>query len=285
MKVNLNAGFLDTREIVELAKAADELGYDGIGIPDHVVNLAELDTPYPYTKDGQRRWPPFTDWPDPWVLVGALGACTTRVRFITTVYVAALRSPYSAAKAIGTASVLSQGRLDLGLGVGWCREEFDLLDQPFAQRGKRSEEMVELMRELWTPGWTEFDGEFYSTPKLEMSPTPPPIPIMFGGLTDAALERAARYDGWIGDICSTNEAIDVAGQLHEKRRAAGLPVDDYTVMVALNDAITPDDIARAEAGGVTHIMTQPWWFYDGPDATLDQKIDAMSRYREDFLPR
>ena len=73
--------------------------------------------------------------------------------------------------------------------------------------------------------------------------------------------------------------------MHEKRRAAGLPVDDYTVMVALNDAITPDDIARAEAGGVTHIMTQPWWFYDGPDATLDQKIDAMSRYREDFLPR
>ena len=131
---------------------------------------------------------------------------------------------------------------------------------------------------------TEFDGEFYSTPKLEMSPTPPPIPIMFGGLTDIALDRAAHYDGWIGDICSTNEAIDVAGRLHEKRRAAGLPVDDYTVMVALNDAITPDDIARAEAGGVTHIMTQPWWFYDGPDATLDQKIDAMSRYREDFLP-
>ena len=70
MKFYIRTAFLDTEEIVEVARAADELGYDGIGIPDHVVNLETLATPYPYTRDGQRRWQPFTDWPDPWVLVG-----------------------------------------------------------------------------------------------------------------------------------------------------------------------------------------------------------------------
>ena len=105
MKFYVSSAFLNTREIVEIAKAADELGYDGMGIPDHVVNLENLQTPYPYTKDGQRRWQPFTDWPDPWVLVGALAQVTTRLRFVTTVYIPAMRNPYSAAKAIGTAAV------------------------------------------------------------------------------------------------------------------------------------------------------------------------------------
>ena len=73
MKFYVSSAFLNTREIIEIAKAADNLGYDGLGIPDHVVNLETLETPYPYTKDGQRRWQPFTDWPDPWVLAGALG--------------------------------------------------------------------------------------------------------------------------------------------------------------------------------------------------------------------
>ena len=99
MKFYVSSAFLNTREIIEIAKAADELGYDGIGIPDHVVNLETLDTPYPYTKDGQRRWQPFTDWPDPWVLVGALAQVTSRLRFVNTVYIPAMRNPYSAAKA------------------------------------------------------------------------------------------------------------------------------------------------------------------------------------------
>ena len=128
------------------------------------MNLETLATPYPYTEDGQRRWQPFTDWPDPWVLVGALAQATERLKFLTTVYIPAMRDPYSAAKAIGTAAYLADGRVELGIGVGWCEEEFTLMGQPFAKRGKRTDEMIELMRALWQPGWTEFDGEFYQTP-------------------------------------------------------------------------------------------------------------------------
>ena len=200
MKFYISSAFLNTREIVEVAKAADDLGYDGIGIPDHIVNLETLSTPYPYTKDGQRRWQPFTEWPDPWVLVGALAQVTTRLKFVTTVYIPAMRNPYSAAKAIGTAAYLADGRVELGVGVGWCADEFALMQQPFTDRGKRTDEMLELMRALWSPDWTEFDGEFYQTPRLEMEPTPPRIPVYVGGLSETALRRAARHDGWIGDL-------------------------------------------------------------------------------------
>lgn len=140
-----------------------------------MINLYTLATPYPYTRDGQRRWQPFTDWPDPWVLVGALAQVTSRLHFVTTVYIPAMRDPYSVAKSIGTAAHLADGRVELGVGVGWCAEEFELMGQRFDRRGKRTEEMLELMRALWQPGWTEFDGEFYATPRLEMTPTPPRI--------------------------------------------------------------------------------------------------------------
>ena len=282
MKFYVSSAFLDTREIIEIARAADDLGYDGIAIPDHVVNLENLDTPYPYTKDGQRRWQPFTDWPDPWVLVGALAQVTTRLRFVTTVYIPAMRNPYSAAKAIGTAAVLASGRVELGIGVGWCREEFALMGERFDARGRRTDEIIRLMRALWTPGWTEFDGEFYPTPRLEMEPTPPPIPVYAGGLSDAALRRAARNDGWIGDLINTDHAIEAVGRVRELRAEAGLTMDDFTVITPLTDAFTPAHYQRAADAGITGIITMPWMFYGGPDATLADKVDGMRRFREDM---
>jgi alkanesulfonate monooxygenase SsuD/methylene tetrahydromethanopterin reductase-like flavin-dependent oxidoreductase (luciferase family) len=262
MKFYVSSAFLDTREIVEIAKAADDLGYDGIGIPDHIVNVETLKTPYPYTKDGQRRWQAFTEWPDPWVLVGALAQVTTRLRFVTTVYIPAMRNPYSAAKAIGTAAYLADGRVELGVGVGWCEEEFDLMEQRFSARGRRTDEMLDLMRTLWSPGWTEFDGEFYQTPKLEMQPTPPRIPIYVGGLSEIAIASVAR--------------------LRELRAENGLTMDDFTILTPLTDAFTIAHYQRAEDAGITGIITMPWMFYSGADATLAEKVDGMKRFRKDL---
>ncbi|MGZ5394467.1 MAG: TIGR03619 family F420-dependent LLM class oxidoreductase [Mycobacterium sp.] len=282
MKIYVSAAFLDTSEVVEIAKAADELGYDGLGIPDHVINLETLKTPYPYTKDGKRRWEAFTDWSDPWVLIGALATVTTRLRFVTTVYLPAMRDPYSAAKSIGTAAVLARGRLELGIGVGWCEEEFTLMGQRFDRRGKRTDEMLVLMKELWKPGWTEFEGEFYQTPRLEMEPTPPHIPIYVGGLSDIALRRAARHDGWIGDLITTDRALERVEKLRELRAAQGLSMDDFIVITPLTDAFTPEHYDRAQAGGIDGIITMPWMFYSGPQATLDEKIDGMRKFRKDM---
>jgi probable F420-dependent oxidoreductase len=284
MKFYVSSAFLDAGEIVEIAKAADDLGYEGIAIPDHVVNLETLATPYPYTEDGQRRWQPFTDWLDPWVLVGALSQATERLKFVTTVYIPAMRDPYSAAKAIGTAACLSGGRVELGVGVGWCQEEFDLLGQQFARRGRRTDEMLKLMKALWQPGWTEFDGEFYQTPRLEMMPTPPPIPIYAGGLSDVALRRAARNDGWIGDLIGLDQAIASVDRIRQVRAEKGLTMDGFTVITPLTDAFTPAHFERAGAAGIDAVLTMPWMFYAGPKASLAEKIDGMGRYLKDFAP-
>ncbi|KKF02198.1 TIGR03619 family F420-dependent LLM class oxidoreductase [Mycolicibacterium obuense] len=282
MKVYVSIAFQETSDAIELARAADELGYDGIGIPDHVVNLETLQTPYPYTADGSRRWEAFTDWPDPWVMIGAIALQTARLRFVTTVYLPAMRDPYSAAKAIGTAAVLAGGRLELGIGVGWCRDEFELLGQQFERRGRRTDEMLELMKALWAPGWTEHSGEFYTAPRLEMEPTPPPIPVYVGGLSDIALRRAARHDGWIGDLITTDQALERIATLRRIRAENGSDMAGFEAITPLSDAFTPEHYARAEAGGVTGIITMPWMFYSGPAATLEQKIDGMRRFRSDM---
>lgn len=275
--------FVPTEELRELAIAADELGYASLAIADHVVDLEELQTPYPYEADGTRRWDASCEWPDPWVLAASLAAVTTRLTFFTSIYVTALRSPYQVAKSVGTAAVLSGGRVRLGVGVGWCREEFDLLGQDFGVRGRATDEGLALLRTLWEQEWASSDGPLFPTPRLTMSPRPDSrVPILIGGMSEIALRRAARHDGWIGDICSTDEAIGFATRLQKLRTEIGV-TEKPAVIAALNDALVPDDFARAEAGGVTEVMTQPWMYYYGRRATLDQKLDGMERFATDVL--
>ncbi|RHW23322.1 TIGR03619 family F420-dependent LLM class oxidoreductase [Nocardioides immobilis] len=272
-------------ELVALARAAEEHGFRALSVADHVVDLETIATPYPYQASGNRRWAPDVDWPDPWVTMGALAQVTSRLEFFTSIYVAAMRNPFVVAKAVGTAAALAGGRIFLGVGVGWCREEFDLLEQDFTTRGRRTDEALALMQDLWRPGWTEFDGEFYSCERLVMKPEPPgPIPIWVGGISEPALRRAARHDGWVSDVSTIDGAIETAARLAALRAETGRDLAaPYDVVVALTDAMTADDFARAAAGGVTLVMTMPWLYYYGPDATLEQKVDGISRFREDVI--
>lgn len=283
MRFSISSAFIPVDQLVDIARAADEFGYHALAIPDHVVDLETLATPYPYTPDGKRRWDTSAEWPDPWVLVGALSTVTSRLRFFTSVYIPAIRNPFQVAKSVGTAAVLSGNRVALGVGIGWCREEFELLEQSFRTRGRRTDEGLELLRQLWEPGWTEFAGEFYQAPRMTMEPTPTqPVPVYVGGLSEIAFARAARHDGWIGDIYSTDEAISHASRLASIRTELGA-TRDFSVIVALNDAFLPEHFERALAGGVTDVMTMPWAYYYGRDATVAQKIEGMRRFADDVL--
>lgn len=283
MLFSIVTAFQPVDELLELAVAADELGFHAISVPDHVVDLEELQTPYPYTPDGKRRWSLDADWPDPWVLIGAMAARTTRVRFFTSVYVAALRNPFQVAKSVGTAAVLSGDRVSLGVGIGWCREEFELLGQDFGTRGKRTDEGLALMKALWDPGWTEFDGDFYTAPRMMMNPSPSsPIPILVGGLSEIAFRRAVRHDGWVGDIYSIEEASRHASRLLELRAETGA-TGDFSIITALSDAFVPEHFETAAAAGITETWTMPWAYYHGLDCTLAQKIDGMERFAGDLI--
>ena len=115
-----------------------------------------------------------------------------------------------------------------------------------------------------------------------MQPTPPPIPVYVGGLSDVALRRAARHDGWIGDLIKTDRAIEAVGRLRELRAENGLSMQDFTVLTPLTDAFTAGDYQRADDAGITGIITMPWMFYAGPQASLADKIDGMRRFRKDL---
>ncbi len=272
-------------DLVPLARAAEAAGFRAFSLADHVVDLETIRTPYPYTATGERRWQTDVDWPDPWVTVGALAQVTTRLEFFTSIYVAAMRNPFVVAKAVGTAAALSGGRVALGVGVGWCREEFELLEQDFTTRGRRTDEALDLMKELWRPGWTEFAGEFYSCERLVMRPEPPgPIPVWVGGLSDVAFRRAARHDGWVGDMATVDDAVAIAARLRACRAEAGRDPDEpFEVLPALTDAVAPEDFARAARGGVTMCMTMPWMYYCGQQAPLEQKLEGIARFGEDVI--
>jgi len=160
----------DPTRYLELARAAEAAGFDSMVVSDHVVHPEKLASVYPYTDDGLPRWVPFTPWPDPWVAIGAMSAVTKRLRFIVNVVVLPMRSPFLVAKTVGTAAVMTGNRVTLGVGAGWMREEFELLEQPFRGRGRRMDEMIEVMRKLWAGGMVEHHGKFFRFDRLEMSP-------------------------------------------------------------------------------------------------------------------
>ncbi len=225
-----------------------------------------------------------TPWLDPWVAIGAMGAATERLRFTTNVYVLPMRNPFTVAKMVATAAVLTGGRVSLGIGMGWCEEEFDLLGQPFRRRGKRADEALELIAKAWTGEMVEHHGEFYDVPRFEMNPPPPgPVPILVGGLSEAALRRAARNDGWISDLASTEETAASCRRLAELREQAGRSDVPFTVMASLNDAADAEGFARAGEVGVTDVLTMPWAYYHGFTDDLEAKIDGLERFAAEVL--
>lgn len=283
MRCSIATAYLPPAELAPIAKAADEAGYWGMALADHVVNLETIRTPYPYTEDGSRRWEPFTPWLDPFVTIGALGAITEHLHFFTNIFVLPMRNPFPVAKAVATASALTGGRIGLGVGMGWCEDEFDLLEAPFARRGARADEMLVLLDELWSGGWVEHHGEFYDVPRMEMTPAPPgPVPIYVGGMSEIALKRAARHDGWISDLISTDQAADFRARIDAHREALGR-TGDFSMIVSLNDAITVDQFRRATEVGVTDLLTMPWAYYGGFDVPLDQKVESVHRFADEVL--
>jgi probable F420-dependent oxidoreductase len=227
-----------------------------------------------------------TPWLDPWVAIGAMAAATERLRFFTNVYVLPLRNPFVVAKAVATAAVMSGNRVSLGIGVGWCEDEFDLLEQPFRRRGRRTDEMLELLRALWTGEVIEHHGEFYDIPRLEMNPAvTEPVPVYVGGMSDAALRRAARHDGWMSDLMTSEQLGDSWRRIDQLRRDAGTSDRPFAVVGAASDVSDVDGYRRLAELGVTDLLTMPWVLYCGFTDDLSKKIEGINRFAEDVLSR
>ena len=151
MRFHQSVTFLEMDELLDIARVSEDLGYDGIYVSDHLFNPRSLESRYTYSKadDGAPFWEKDESWPDPMTLISAMASVRSRIAFTTGVYIAPLRDLISVTKSVGTTAVLSKDRVRLGVGVGWCKEEFDQTGQDFTTRGKRLDEMIPALRALW----------------------------------------------------------------------------------------------------------------------------------------
>jgi len=294
MKFWLSPAFCDTAHFTGLARAAEEYGFEGIAIPDHLFHPVELSSPYPYTPDGSRYWSKDTHWPEPWVAIAAMAAVTTRLHFTTNIYVAPARDLLTVANQLATAAYLSQGspdghhRIALGVGPGWSKDEFVANGQPFAKRGARLDEMLAALRRLWTGEVVEVSGANYTLPACSITPTPnDPIPVYVGGVSDIALRRAAHNDGWIGIYHTVEETRTIMDRIRAAREEAGTLGRPFRAMLAVLAEPTPEMCEQLAEWGVTDLLGAPWMTnikaMTPPGPSLAEMVEAVAEFAGKYV--
>lgn len=284
LAVYLRSGYLPAEELLELAPVVEALGFDGMSVPEHSLLPDYTDRTYPYAADGQPPFDVHAVFPDPLVVIGALAAVTSRLRFVTGVYLLPLRHPIHVAKAVATAANISGGRVSFGVGVGWLRDEFDSIGLTFSQRGQLTSESIAAIRALWEPGPAEFRGRHYSFGPLFLEPRPLlPIPILVGGVSDAAIARAVSLgDGLILPHLDVDEAAQVLGRLQAALSQTGRDPAGFEV-----HALADDVPGRTEMGlvalGVDAVYVQGWPNPARHKTTVPQKIAALEEYADKYL--
>ena len=220
--------------ITAIARLGERLGFTSATIADHVVFPTAVESQYPYDASGQH--PSTGDAIEPLSLMAFVAGATTTLRLVTSVLILPHRNPVLAAKMIATIDVLSRGRVTLGIGVGWMREEFAALGAPdFDRRGAVSDEYLTIFKKLWSPGPVEHTGTYYSFAPLRCEPLPvqrPHPPIWVGGHSKAALRRTARHaDGWhpLGTVATAElRPPEFAAMLDDLKRMTEAEGRDYS---------------------------------------------------------
>jgi probable F420-dependent oxidoreductase len=247
--------------IRDAAAWANELGFDSVWVSDHIVMPARVDSSYPYSTD--HRWPFPADykWFDPLLSLAWAASAAPDVQLGTSVIILPLRDPVLLAKQIASLDSLTNRQVLLGVGVGWMREEFNALGRPFENRGRRSEEIVEAMRRIWSGAQTTFGGDFVTMSELTAHPIPGHTPlVLWGGHSLACLRRVARLgDGW-HPLGLTKEEFE-AGRIQleqfcakESRDSGSLTV---SVAVGTSQRLTSDECAWYMNRGVDHLICSP----------------------------
>lgn len=274
-------------QLVPLALAAEEAGYTSMTVPDSICYPRESDTKYPYTGDGNREFLEGKPFIEPFVLVATLGAVTERLRFTTFVVKLAIRQPVLVAKQASSLAVMTGNRFGFGVGLSPWPEDFTVTGTEWRRRGKRMDEMIEIVRGLTAGGFYEFHGEFYDIPPISMSPVPTrPLPILVGGHSDAALRRAARLgDGWMHGGGPNDDLDGLIATLRAHRAEYGREKDPFEIHVISLDGFTVDGARRLEDKGVTDTIVGFRNAYETDTMTLQQKLDALRAFADNVIAK
>jgi probable F420-dependent oxidoreductase len=226
----------DAAFVRTFGETAERLGFDSLWVAEHVVLFDEYGSKYPYSPDGKIPARPTSGVLEPLTSLAYLAAVTTRIRLGTGILLVPQRNPVYTAKEAANVDWLSNGRLDLGVGVGWLAEEFRAAGVPWARRGERTRSYIEVMRRLWQDELSEYKDEFYELPACRQFPKPVQrggVPIHFGGESDAALQRTADIgQGWYGFNLEPDGVADRLARLDRMLAANGRKRSDLLISVS-----------------------------------------------------
>ena len=279
----------DPSFMLPLGRAAEEAGYDGFAVPASLCYPQDSDTRYPYNADGSREF--LEDKPilEPFSLIPAMAAVTSRLRFSTFVVKLPIRPPVLVAKQAASVAVLSGNRFSLGVGISPWPDDFRALGVAWERRGKRMDEAIEIVRGLTAGGFFGYQGEIYRFDPIKLCPVPTqPLPILLGGHSEPALRRAVRLgDGWMhagGDPQELSRLLERIGALrreHDRER------DAFEIHVISLDAYTPDGIRRLEDLGITDVIVgfRDTYANAADSQTLDQKVGALRAYADNVIAK
>lgn len=287
MRFTYAESMCDPSHFLPLAKACDESGWSSFVVPDSIAYPEHSDSKYPYTPDGDRSFLEDKPFIEPFVLMAAMGAVTQRLRFTTFVVKLPIRNPVLVAKQLSSVAALTGGRIGFGVGVSPWPEDFEITASEWQSRGKRMDEMIEIIRGLLAGGYYEFHGKHYEIPSIKMCPVPEsPVPILIGGHSEAALRRAARLgDGWMHGG-GPDELDGLLTRLGQLRREAGTDKKPFEVHVISFDAYTIDGARQLRDQGVTDVIVgfrNP--YVDADTTTVQEKIDILKRFADDVIAK
>jgi len=289
MRFSYAESMTDPSFYAPLARAAEDAGYHSMVIPDSICYPRDASSTYPYNPDGTREFLEDKPFLEPFSLIPALGAVTSRIRFTTFVVKVPIRNPVLLAKQATSTAVLTGGRLVLGVGTSPWREDYNIIGADWAGRGQRLDDSIVILRGLAAGGYFEYQGKTFTLPPVKIAPVPTePIPVLIGGHADAALRRAARLgDGWMhggGDLADLPRLL---ARLAELRREFGTEGRPFEVHVISMDAYTVDGVRRLEEQGVTDVIVGFRWPYaTGPDTEpLERKVDNLRKFADTVIAK
>ena len=267
------------------ASTAERLGFSTLWVPEHVVLLDKYSSKYPYSENGVLPAPTTAPIPDPFISLTAMAACTEKIRLATGICLVPEHNPVVLAKVIATLDWLSDGRVALGVGIGWLEEEFTAIGIPWERRAQRTRECIESMRQLWGDELSSYQGEFVNFKEVRSYPKPAQgarVPIIFGGESTPALRRVAEYGtGWFGFNLLPDEASTKIAKLEQLLRANNRKLTDIELIVSPSGKpITEDDLKRYRDAGVSEVVITTIGLPRTPDAAVKMLEEGARKWLE-----
>jgi len=281
MKIGIRNADTRIADIVTIAQAADAAGIESFWRGEHVLVPREINSIDPYyaraLPPGMERFPSL----DPITLAAFLAARTERLHFSMGVNLIALHVPYQLARVLATADLVSGGRIMMAVGVGWMREEYDILGIDWSTRGGRTDEAMAVLRTLWTDPHPRFEGEHFSLPPVTFQPKPAQTggpPLFVAGLSKFAFRRAARHgDGWYGHDLTLSQARGAVASIEEERKRYDRMDKPFEYTTRATSDISPAEVtAFAEIGVHRLLLDVGSAATDGIDTVLS-RIERISR--------